>query len=108
MADKQNDQRGTSGSTRRRVLAASGIGLGAAVLSPLPLRFALAQSKPYRIGTMQPLTGGAAIIGKTALVGVQMAVDRINKAGEINDQPDELHPAHNEHQRRHGQRTAQK
>ena len=69
--------------TRRRVLAASGIGLGAAVLSPMPLRYALAQSKPYRIGSEQPLTGVAALGGKTALVGLQMAVDRINKAGGI-------------------------
>src|SRR5438105_872849 len=85
-----NAQGGSGGPTRRRVLAGSSIGLGAAVLSPLPLRFALAQSKPYRIGTMQPLSGGAAIIGKTALVGVQMAVDRINKAGGINGRPVEL------------------
>src|SRR5438874_195099 len=95
MADKQkgwttSDQNGAGGPTRRRVLAGSSIGLGAAVLSPLPLRFALAQSKPYRIGTMQPLSGAAAIIGKTALVGVQMAVDRINKAGGINGRTVEL------------------
>src|SRR5438045_8494312 len=95
MADKQkgwtaSDQNGAGGPTRRRVLAGSSIGLGAAVLSPLPLRFALAQSKPYRIGTMQPLSGAAAIIGKTALVGVQMAVDRINKARGIHGRPVEL------------------
>ena len=76
--------------TRRRVLAASGIGLGAAVLSPMPLRYALAQSKPYRIGSEQPLTGVAALGGKTALVGLQMAVDRINKAGGINGRPVEI------------------
>ncbi len=98
--------------TRRRVLeaamAGSGIGLGAAVLSPLPLRFALAQSKAYRIGTMQPLSGAAAIIGKTALVGVQMATDRINKAGGINGRPIELIVADYESKPDVGRRKAEK
>ena len=43
-----------------------------------------------KIGSMQPLSGAAAAGGKTALVGVQMAVDRINKAGGINGRPVEL------------------
>jgi branched-chain amino acid transport system substrate-binding protein len=98
--------------TRRRVLEAAmaggGIGLGAAVLSPLPLRFALAQSKAYRIGTMQPLSGAAAIIGKTALVGVQMATDRINKAGGINGRPIELIVADYESKPDVGRRKAEK
>jgi branched-chain amino acid transport system substrate-binding protein len=113
MADKQNgwtasDQGGSGSLTRRRVLAASGIGLGATILSPVPLRFALAQSKPYRIGTMQPLSGAAAIIGKTALVGVQMAVDRINKAGGINGRPVELIVADYESKPDVGRRKAEK
>jgi branched-chain amino acid transport system substrate-binding protein len=108
-----NDQSGFGGRpTRRRVLeaaiAGSGIGLGAALLSPLPLRFALAQSKPYRIGTMQPLSGAAAIIGKTALVGVQMATDRINKAGGINGRPIELIVADYESKPDVGRRKAEK
>jgi branched-chain amino acid transport system substrate-binding protein len=75
---------GSAGSaTRRRVLqramATSAMALGAAT----PLRFALAASKPYKIGSVQPLSGAAAPVGKTALVGLQMAVDRINKAGGI-------------------------
>src|SRR5207253_5323800 len=82
--------------------------LGAAVLSPLPLRFALAQSKPYRIGTMQPLSGAAAIIGKTALVGVQMAVDRINKSGGVNGRPVELIVADYESKPDVGRRKAEK
>src|SRR5689334_24877544 len=101
-------QNGSSGPTRRRMLAGSSIGLGAAVLSPLPLRFALAQSKPYRIGTMQPLSGGAAIIGKTALVGVQMAVDRINKAGGVNGRPVELIVADDESKPDVGRRKIEK
>ena len=75
---------GLDAMTRRRVLqlaAASGaVALGAAT----PLRFALAASAPYKIGSIQPLSGAAAAVGKTALVGLQMAVDRINKAGGIN------------------------
>jgi len=108
-----SDQAGFSNRpTRRRVLEAAmaggGIGLGTAVLSPLPLRFALAQSKAYRIGTMQPLSGSAAIIGKTALVGVQMAVDRINKAGGINGRPIELIVADYESKPDVGRRKAEK
>ena len=67
--------------TRRRVLATSAAaGQGALAL---PWGVVFAQPKPYRIGTMQPLSG-APHIGKTALVGVQMAVDRINQSGGIN------------------------
>jgi branched-chain amino acid transport system substrate-binding protein len=105
---EMTDRKGRNGPTRRRVLAGSSIGLGAAVLSPLPLRFALAQSKAYRIGTMQPLSGAAAIIGKTALVGVQMAVDRINKAGGINGRPVELIVADYESKPDVGRRKAEK
>src|SRR5437763_2336057 len=101
-------QNGSGGPTRRRVLAGSSIGLGAAVLSPLPLRFALAQSKPYRIGSLQPLSGAAAIIGKTALVGAQMAVDRINKAGGVNGRPIELIVADYESKPDVGRRKAEK
>jgi branched-chain amino acid transport system substrate-binding protein len=79
--------------TRRRLLrtaAASGaVGLGAAIL-PAPWRTAFGEAKPYKLGTEQPLTGVAAYGGKTGLVGVQMAVDRINKAGGINGRPVEL------------------
>src|SRR5712671_4543976 len=80
--------------TRRRLLrwsaAGSAVGLGATMLASAPWRAAFGEAKPYKIGTMQPLSGAAAIIGKTALVGVQMAVDRINKSGGINGRPVEL------------------
>ena len=36
---------------------------------------------------LQPLTGTAAAGGKTALVGSQMAVDRVNKSGGVNGRP---------------------
>ncbi len=68
--------------TRRRVLATSAA-LGAAIVAQGPWRVAFGQAKPLRVGTLQALSGGAAAGGKTALVGVQMAVDRINKAGGI-------------------------
>jgi branched-chain amino acid transport system substrate-binding protein len=93
--------------TRRRVLA-TGAALGGAALAPAPLRYALAQSKPYRIGTLQPLSGGAAIIGKTALVGVQMATDRINAAGGINGRKVELIVADYESKPDVGRRKAEK
>ena len=80
--------------TRRRLLgwgAVSGaVALGATTLVPGPWRAAFGQAKPYKIGSLQPLSGAAAAGGKTALVGVQMAVDRINKSGGINGRPVEL------------------
>src|SRR5438477_1692740 len=95
--------------TRRRVLASSAAVLGGTVLVPAPLRVAFAQAaKPYRIGTMQPLSGAAAIIGKTALVGVQMATDRINNAGGIKGRKIELIVADYESKPDVGRRKAEK
>ncbi len=80
--------------TRRRVLrwsaAGGAVGLGATLLGSAPWRAAFGEAKPYKFGTVQPLTGVAASGGKTALVGVQMAVDRINKSGGIMGRPVEL------------------
>ena len=60
------------------------------MLVPKPWQAAFGQAKPYKIGTLQPLSGAGAAGGKTALVGVQMAADRINKLGGINGRPIEL------------------
>jgi branched-chain amino acid transport system substrate-binding protein len=79
--------------TRRRFLglsAAAAGAMGATMLVPAPWREAFGQAKPYKIATLQPLSGTAAAGGKTALVGVQMAVDRVNKAGGLNGRPIEL------------------
>src|SRR5438309_5017103 len=79
--------------TRRKFLglsAAAAGAMGATILVPAPWREAFGQAKPYKIGTLQPLSGLAAAGGKTALVGVQMAVDRINKSGGVNGRPVEL------------------
>ncbi len=79
--------------TRRRFLgfgAAAAGALGATVAVPAWWRDAFGQAKPYKVGTLQPLSGAAAAGGKTALVGVQMAVDRINKSGGLNGRPIEL------------------
>jgi branched-chain amino acid transport system substrate-binding protein len=79
--------------TRRRLVGwtAKGAGaLGAMMLVPAPWRAAFGAAAPYKIGSLQPLSGGAAVGGKTALVGIQMAVDRINKSGGVNGRPIEL------------------
>ncbi|MGH6814588.1 MAG: ABC transporter substrate-binding protein [Hyphomicrobiaceae bacterium] len=97
--------------TRRRLLgwSATGAGaLGAAMLVPAPWRAAFGQAKPFKIGTLQPLSGAAAAGGKTALVGTQMAVDRINKAGGINGRPIELIVADYESKPDVGRRKAEK
>jgi branched-chain amino acid transport system substrate-binding protein len=79
--------------TRRRLVGRSAKAagaLGAMMLVPAPWRAAFGAEKPYKIGSLQPMTGGAAVGGKTASVGIQMAVDRINKSGGINGRPVEL------------------
>src|SRR5262249_44859012 len=78
--------------TRRRLIGygASAGALGASMLVPAPWQAAFGQAKPYKIGSEQPLSGPAAVGGKTAVVGLQMAVDRINKSGGINGRPVEI------------------
>jgi branched-chain amino acid transport system substrate-binding protein len=96
--------------TRRRLIgygAAAGA-IGATMAVPAPWQSAFGQAKPYKIGTMQPLSGVAAAGGKTALVGVQMAVDRINKSGGINGRPVELVIADYESKPDVGRRKAEK
>jgi branched-chain amino acid transport system substrate-binding protein len=97
--------------TRRRLIgygAASAGALGATMLVPAPWRAAFGQAKAYKIGSLQPLSGTAAAGGITALVGVQMAVDRINKAGGINGRPVELIVADYESKPDVGRRKAEK
>jgi branched-chain amino acid transport system substrate-binding protein len=94
--------------TRRRFVGWGGGVLGATMLVPAPWRAAFGEAKPYKIGTLQPLSGAAAAIGKTALVGTQMAVDRINKSGGINGRPVELIVADYESKPDVGRRKAEK
>lgn len=103
MAESWQDEKWTqaegvwySGKTSRRRFVGLGVAaagaLGASMLVPAPWRSAFGQARPYKLGSLQPLSGTAASGGKTALVGVQMAVDRINKSGGINGRPVELIP----------------
>ena len=97
--------------TRRRWLglsAAAAGAIGAGMLVPSPWRAAFGQAKPFKFGTLQPLSGTAAAGGKTALVGVQMAVDRINKAGGLTGRPIELIVADYESKPDVGRRKAEK
>ncbi len=73
--------------SRRRVIGWGGGAIGAMMLVPAPWRAAFGAAKPYKIGSEQPLSGAGAAGGKTALVGLQMAADRINKMGGINGRP---------------------
>lgn len=107
-----NDNFWYSGKVSRRRLigyGAAGAGaLGASMLVPAPWRAAFGQAKPYKIGSLQPLSGAAAAGGKTALVGVQMAVDRINSSGGINGRPIELVVADDESKPDVGRRKTEK
>jgi branched-chain amino acid transport system substrate-binding protein len=94
--------------TRRRFLGLAAGAVGATMLVPAPWREAFGQAKPYKIGTLQPLSGSGAAGGKTALVGTQMAVDRINKGGGINGRPVELIIADYESKPDVGRRKAEK
>ncbi len=114
MANDLNDQDSShefwySGKVTRRRLVGWGAGvLGATILVPAPWRAAFGQAKPYKIGTIQPLSGTGAALGKNALVGVEMAVDRINKSGGINGRPVELVVADDESKPDVGRRKADK
>jgi branched-chain amino acid transport system substrate-binding protein len=97
--------------TRRRLIgygAASAGALGATMLVPAPWQAAFGQAKPYKVGSLQPLSGAAAAGGQTALVGLQMAVDRINKAGGINGRPVEIVVADDESKPDVGRRKVEK
>src|SRR5499426_2214590 len=107
--DMQNDDRWYRGNVTRRRLVGYGAGaLGATMLVPAPWLAAFGQAKPLKIGTLQPLSGAAAAGGKTSLVGVQMAVDRINKAGGVNGRPIELVVADDESKPDVGRRKTEK
>jgi branched-chain amino acid transport system substrate-binding protein len=117
MAEKWHDEPWAkdmwwSGKTTRRSflgLSATAAGaLGATMLVPAPWREAFGQAKPYKVGVLQPLTGAAAAGGKTALVGTQLAANRINKAGGINGRPVELVVADYESKPDVGRRKAEK
>jgi branched-chain amino acid transport system substrate-binding protein len=98
-----------SGKVTRRRLVGWGAGvLGATILVPAPWRAAFGQAKPYKIGTIQPLSGAGAAGGKTALVGVEMAVDRINKSGGVNGRPVEIVVADDESKPDVARRKAEK
>jgi branched-chain amino acid transport system substrate-binding protein len=116
MTDRQKSQDGFEDfwyrgkATRRRVIGygVSAGALGATMLVPAPWQAAFGQAKSYKIGTEQPLSGAGAAGGKTALVGVQMAVDRINKSGGINGRPVELIVADDESKPDVGRRKVDK
>src|SRR5580700_2285880 len=94
--------------TRRSVVGWGAGAIGAAMLVPAPWRAAFGAAKPFKIGSLQPLSGGAAAGGKTALVGLQMAVDRINKSGGISGRPIELIVADDESKPDVGRRKIEK
>jgi branched-chain amino acid transport system substrate-binding protein len=97
--------------TRRHLItmgAAAAGALGASMVVPAPWRAAFGQAKPYKIGVLQPLTGAAAAGGKTALVGTQLAAERMNKAGGVNGRPIELVVADYESKPDVGRRKAEK
>lgn len=73
--------------TRRQVLkaaAAGTVGLGA---TPFIRSRALAQQDEIRIGALCELSGVASTIGSQQALGIQMAVDEINRTGGILGKP---------------------
>jgi len=94
--------------TRRGLIGWGGGVLGAAMLVPAPWRAAFGAAAPYKIGSLQPLSGPGAAGGKTALVGLQMAVDRINQSGGVNGRPIEAVVADDESKPDVARRKAEK
>jgi branched-chain amino acid transport system substrate-binding protein len=94
--------------TRRRAVATGAAALAGAIVAPAPWQRVFGAAKPYKLGTLQPLTGVAALGGKTALIGVQMAVDGINNSGGLLGRPIELIPADSESKPDTGRRAVEK
>jgi branched-chain amino acid transport system substrate-binding protein len=94
--------------TRRMLVGWGGGAIGAMMLVPAPWRAAFGAAAPYKIGSLQPLSGAAALGGKTAVVGLQMAIDRINAAGGVNGRPLEAIIADDESKPDVGRRKTQK
>src|SRR6202034_1934714 len=98
--------------TRRRLVgwgaASSALAFGGTLLAPGAWRGAIAQTKPYKFGSIHSLTGPGAPVGKTALIGIQMAVDRINNAGGIKGRPIDLIVEDDETKPDVGRRKAEK
>src|SRR5471030_1210004 len=94
--------------TRRTLVGWGGGAIGAMMLVPAPWRAAFGAAAPYKIGSLQPLSGAAALGGKTAVVGLQMAIDRINAAGGVNGRPLEAIIADDESKPDVGRRKTQK
>src|SRR5471032_406992 len=94
--------------TRRRVVGWGAGAIGASMLVPAPWSAAFGQAKPYKIGSLQPLSGAAALGGKTAVVGLQMAIDRINQSGGVNGRPLEAIIADDESKPDVGRRKTEK
>jgi branched-chain amino acid transport system substrate-binding protein len=94
--------------TRRKFVGWGGGAIGAAMLVPAPWRAAFGAEKAFKIGSEQPLSGPGAAGGKTAVVGLQMAADRINKNGGISGRPIELIIVDDESKPDVGRRKSQK
>jgi len=76
--------------SRRGIIGWGGGAIGAMMLVPAPWKAAFGAAQSYKVGSEQPLSGAGAAGGKTAVVGLQMAADRINANGGINGRPVEL------------------
>ncbi len=94
--------------TRRTLVGWGGGAIGAAMLVPAPWRAAFGAAQAFKVGSEQPLSGPGAAGGKTAVVGLQMAADRINKNGGIGGRPVELIIVDDESKPDVGRRKSQK
>src|SRR5579862_47418 len=94
--------------TRRTLVGWGGGAIGGMMLVPAPWRAAFGAAKAFKVGSEQPLSGPGAIGGKTAVVGLEMAADRINKNGGINGRPVELVLVDDESKPDVGRRKSQK
>lgn len=66
--------------TRRNFITVSSAAVSALALGG---RSALAQTAPYKIGFLMPLTGGAGKLGQMMLEGSELAVEEVNSSGGV-------------------------
>jgi len=76
-----------TGVSRRRAIAAAGLGLAA---SPFRINLLRAQETPIRIGFPTPLTGPYASEAQNQVMAAQVAIEEFNEAGGLNGRKAEL------------------
>ena len=78
----------------KKFVKAAGLALASAMLVSTT---AFAEGETFKIGSIGPMTGAAAVYGNAVMNAIQIAVDEINEAGGVNGAQLEFNPQDDEH-----------